>query len=261
VPAADGRTRAIDFDALELMNGASFGKFLRVRDDWYALLRQGYVRTATANSDTHGPDEPAGYPRNYVRPGGPPGEWDLGRFDAAIRAGRSFGTNGPLIADFRANGARSGERAGAEGGAVVVSFAVAAAPWVPVDEVRLLVNGEVVRRYASADLSGEDVLRLRRNEELALERDAFITLEAGVPLDTDRKRWAETSGGIYASTIAPGFLPIAFANPIFVDVDGNGRFDPPGLPPAPPLVARAWLVSAAVVALSSAAWLWRRRRG
>ncbi len=27
----------------------------------------------------------------------------------------------------------------------------------------------------------------------------------------------------------PGFPPIGFTNPIFVDVDGNGKFDPPGL--------------------------------
>ena len=28
---------------------------------------------------------------------------------------------------------------------------------------------------------------------------------------------------------APGFVSAAFTNPVFVDVDGNGRFDPPGL--------------------------------
>ena len=35
--------------------------------------------------------------------------------------------------------------------------------------------------------------------------------------------------GLYRDVL-PGFVPFAFTNPIFVDVDGNGRFDAPGLP-------------------------------
>jgi hypothetical protein len=31
------------------------------------------------------------------------------------------------------------------------------------------------------------------------------------------------------SEVAPGFVPMAFANAIHVDVDGNGQFDAPGL--------------------------------
>ena len=35
--------------------------------------------------------------------------------------------------------------------------------------------------------------------------------------------------GLYRDAL-PGFTPFAFTNPIFVDTDGNGRFDAPGLP-------------------------------
>ena len=37
--------------------------------------------------------------------------------------------------------------------------------------------------------------------------------------------------GVYTEVLAPGFLPVLFSNPVFVDVDGNGRFDAPGLAP------------------------------
>jgi len=88
-----------------------------------------------------------------------------------------------------------------------------------VDEVRVLVNGEVV--YASVRREGE--------LDLDLERDAFLTLEAGAPLDSDPAAWVAAHPGPYTEVVAPGFVAAAFANPIFVDVDGNGRFDPPGL--------------------------------
>src|SRR5207248_2801545 len=35
---------------------------------------------------------------------------------------------------------------------------------------------------------------------------------------------------VYAA-IAPSYSPIAFTNPIFIDRNGNDKFDPPGLPP------------------------------
>jgi hypothetical protein len=258
-PSSDGSTRAVDFDAMELMNGRSFAKYRQIRDDWHSLLRQGFRRTGTANSDSHGPDDPAGYPRNYVYLDPDHPEWDAGRWNAAIRAGRSFGTNGPLIAVFTANGARMGDLVAAPAGAVVVELGIAAAPWIPVEEVRLLANGDVVRRYGAADLAADDVVRLRDRARLALAQDAFITLEAGVPLDVDPTAWAAERGGAYAAAVAPGFVPTAFANPIFADVDGNGRFDAPGLPPPPDWGALRTGVSVGFAALLLAAWwLWRR---
>jgi len=37
--------------------------------------------------------------------------------------------------------------------------------------------------------------------------------------------------------LLPGGVPLAFANPIFVDADADGRWLPPGLPtPLPPIL-------------------------
>ena len=238
VPGSDG-TRPIDFDVMEVMNGASREKYRLLRRDWYALLRQGVRRTGTANSDTHGPDQLAGYPRNYVYTGD--GPFEAGAFNDALRAGRSFGTTGPLFAEFQVNGARTGELASAPSGRVEVRFEVVAADWVPVDEVRLLVNGEVVRVFPGPGVE--------RRVELALERDAFVTLEAGAPLDADPRTWVAAHPGLYTDVIAKEHLPTAFTNPIFVDVDGDGVPGAPGLPPAPPAAAGAAvlvLVGAAV---------------
>jgi hypothetical protein len=217
VAGADG-TRPIDFDVIELMNGSSTYQYREVRKDFHWLLRQGHRVAATANTDTHGPDEPAGLPRNYVRVG----TWrgNVQQLDEALRAGRSFGTNGPLVTRFAVAGGRPGDEVSATDGRVSVDYEVVAAPWVPLDEVRLLVNGEVVRvlREASGRL------------ELPLGRDAFVTLEAGAPIDADPEIWRARHRGVYSDALAPGFLPTAFTNPVYVDADGDGRWTPPGLP-------------------------------
>lgn len=213
---ADG-TRALDFDAIEVMNGDSWPQYLATRADWYALLRQGVRRTGTANSDSHAPSELAAYPRNYVKVGH--GRDDPQRFDAAVLAGRSFGTTGPRVRTLRVNYGSIGDLVAAERGRVHIEYAVDAANWVPIDEVRILVNGEVV------------LARAMRNGALDLElaRDGFVTLEAGAPLDADPAAWIRAHPGLYTEVIAPGFVSTAFTNPVFVDVDGNGRFDAPGL--------------------------------
>jgi len=252
--ASDGRTRGIDFDAVELINGNSRAQYESVREDWHSLLLQGYARSATANSDTHGPSEVAGYPRNFVMV--EPGQegFDPSAFNAAIRAGRLFGTNGPLITRFNVGGARMGDVAAAKSGGVTVDFEVVAASWVPVDEVRLIVNGEVEHRYPMT--AGGSALRFSRSEVLELAGDAFITLEAGAPLGVDQDEWVAAHPGPFSEVIAPGAVTTAFANPIFVDVDGNGRFDPPGLQPPP---RRIGPIFGAAALFAVGWWVWRRR--
>jgi hypothetical protein len=252
-PASDG-TRALDFDVIEVMNGHSWEQYLATRADFHWLLRQGIRRTATANSDTHGPNEPAGFPRNYVRvPAGL--ENDDAALDEALRRGRSFGTTGPLITHFSVDGASMGDTLRTRGGRVKVEWEVVTAPWVPRGEVRLLVNGEVVRIFD--ETSGELTL--------TIARDAFVTLEAGVSLDVDPAIWFSTRGGTYRDDVAPGFLPAAFANPIFVDADGDGLWRAPGLlPAAPRTLAPAAALSLALVALALiqvTRWSRRRWRG
>jgi hypothetical protein len=154
-----------------------------------------------------------------------------------------------------------GDLVEAPGGVVEVDLAVAAAPWVPVDEVRLLVNGRLARRWGK--LADDELVRLARSETLKLPRDAFITLEAGAPLNVDRERWIRERGGVYASVVAPRFVSQAVSNPIFVDVDGDGAFAAPGLRDAVSADTERRLLwtSLGVLLLAVAWWLLRRRAG
>ena len=96
---------------------------------------------------------------------------------------------------------------------------VDAAPWVPVDRLLVHRDGELVLESAVA--RGE-TLELT----LAFERDGFVVVEASGVADATY------------SALAPGFTPLAVANPIFVDADGDGAWTAPGLPAKlPPLLA------------------------
>ena len=128
----------------------------------------------------------------------------------AVREGRCFGTTGPLL-EVTLGEAALGERfRGREGR---LRLGVRAAPWVPVAEARVYVDGRLVRSEPMLE-AGAARLEL----PLHFERDGFVTVEVeGAPDAT------------YAALL-PGFTPFAFSNPIFVDADGDGSWTPPGLP-------------------------------
>lgn len=201
-------TRDLDFDAMEIWNGPSMARYRAMREDWFALLRRGVVRTATANSDSHILGEIAAVPRNLVRvEGDTPERFQEPAFVAAIRAGRVVGTSGPIV-EVRVGDAAIGETHRGRDGAIRID--VHAAPWVPVARVRAYVNGEVAHETDAAE--GVTVWFPHR-----YEGDAFVTVEVegfAVP------------GSVYAERY-PGFTPFAFSNPVFVDADEDGTWTPP----------------------------------
>jgi hypothetical protein len=201
-------TRDVDFDAMELLNGPSMTRYHALREDWFALLRHGEVRTGTANSDSHLLGEVAAAPRNLVLVSGDaPPSFDEAAFVAAIRAGRVVGTTGPIV-DAHVGDAGLGETHHGREGAIRVD--VHAAPWVPVSRVRAFVNGKLEHESEI----GQDVAIWFPH---TFDRDAFVTVEVEGKAAPD---------SIYAARL-PGFTPFAFTNPIFVDADADGRWSAP----------------------------------
>lgn len=209
--------RDLDFDTLELANGSSLAEYQQVRADWLALLLQGEYRPAVASSDSHQLQEPVAMPRSYVRYAGElihpiPA---LPLFDA-VRRGEVMGSTGPLpwLELENASGQRAGVGGLLSGRRFTLRVSAQAAPWVDVSQVWIYINGVVHRGTAIA--AGE-VLEL----PLEVTADAFVTVEFyGEP------------GPIYQA-VAPGYTPMAFTNPVWLDADGDGRWSAPGLLPLP----------------------------
>lgn len=207
----------LDVHGIELRNGIGEDYYRWVRADWLSLMLQGERLVATANSDSHRLGVAVGLPRTYVAQSDDGlAAYDEAAFLAALRAGRAWGTTGPLLDVRLGEAGLGGLHTGQTG---TLEIAVDAAPWVPVAEWRAYVNGELVHR-APVARGG------RARLPLAFAADAFVTVEVEGPVE-----------GRYA-TMYPGFVPHAFTNPIFVDADANGRFDAPGLPETLPATIR-----------------------
>jgi hypothetical protein len=210
----DGQT------AQEVMNGTNNDTLLAYRAFWWFVLNQGKLVAGTANSDSHGlTDQSLGSPRNLVTCSTKAGKnFDIENFDDAVRAGHVLGTNGPIIV-----ATVDGQPYGLAPlrSSAMLHVEVDAAPWIPVEEVRIVVNGRVVKTLgglaAAPDPFGKMGL-VRGTFDVPLDGllppsgDAWLVVEAGMKL-LDA---ADLGGGL---NNAPDGIPDT------TDNNGDGKID------------------------------------
>jgi len=242
--------RNIDFDVIEVANGLDFQQLLASRADWFSLLDQAYGSTArgpipflpgTGVSDSHRNSlEAAGFFRSYVLgAGSQPARLDPAAFDAAVRGGRMVASTGPWI-ELAVRAPRGrwrglGELVRARGGELELDLRVSASPWVPVEEVRVIHNGVVVRRFDAASTPAlalapaarigagkRSGTRLAARFTLPLDRDGWLLVEAGARLESP------PAPDPLVDPLVPGWFAWAFTNPVFADV-GSFGYEPPGV--------------------------------
>lgn len=236
-----------DFDALELLRGeysdasghplpltdpanatAWFNEFLAVRNDWFGLISQqtpgAFTKALGLSASRYSLDTPVGLARTYLKIGSATlDQSDLRPVLAALRSGAAVASTGPLL-DVSVNGVGPGGLVSGPVATATLQVSLYASDWVPVDEVRAVVNGVVqVIPLSSFTVSSTDSRLRTATVSLTLPgKDAWVVVEAGVPL---------TTTGAYApgtpwAKIMKGIYPIAVTNPVFVDVDGGG-YTPP----------------------------------
>ena len=225
---------SLDFDSIEVLNeNPAWGYFEKYADgidtsgnrhsvlrDWFHLLDRGHRAVAVGNSDSHSVHNTfAGYPRNLIYTGtDDPGSIDPGAVAAAIRSGQVVATTGPFLrvqSDVRPQG----EFIPAKDGRVRLNIDVQCASWIACDRLKVVVNGDVVQTIKLAALDQrEGPLHAVQSIELALKQDAWIVIlaEGDTPL-----------APIVRSRGQRPALPLAIANPLWVDADGDGRWTTP----------------------------------
>ncbi len=245
--ANPGGLTNLDFDVMEVANGAKdsdFPQLRQVRRDWLSLLNQGFLKPGTGVSDSHRITvEHAGWSRTYVfGVGDSPSGFAVADFDAAVKAGRMLISAGPFM---EVTALATGGRASLGGivksadGRVRLRIRVRTPAWIPVDEVRIIANGFQVAAFDATTTPGlrplpadfqstGRTLRFLATVPLTVTQDTYLIVEAGAKLPPDINT-LPTPPAIM-SIIEPNVVPEAITNPIFIDRDGNGVFDPPGLP-------------------------------
>lgn len=155
---------------------------------WHRFLNLGLPIAASAGTDVmldYHRTMAVGTTRIYVQV---PGPFRFGRYLEALRAGRSFVTTGPLL-DFRVEGERPGGAIPAAGSA---SWTLTLAAPGPVEQVDLLVNGEVVETVAGLDGAG----RRELGGDLAIPGGGWIAVRAHGGIES----WPGMNGSVFAQT-------------------------------------------------------------
>ncbi|HYO56324.1 CehA/McbA family metallohydrolase [Archangium sp.] len=202
--------------AQEVMNGTQNDMLLPYRAFWFYTLGQGQLVAGTANSDSHSlTDNTVGVPRNIVYANTVAGPaFDTARFNTALKAGDSFGTNGPVIeaeVDTVSGRRRFGLTPLVPSADAKLHLKVSAAPWVPVNEVRIIVNGTVVKTLDGAAL---------RYPADPFGTNGLERYQGSIPLSDLLTR----SGDVWLVVEAGTRLPLA------VDYGGPGGDEPDGIP-------------------------------
>ncbi|MBI2898497.1 MAG: CehA/McbA family metallohydrolase [Deltaproteobacteria bacterium] len=208
------------FDTIEVFNGGRIDAVPGVLTDVYSMWNRGLTPSLTGSSDTHAiVGEEPGFPRTCLALGDDVSALTARAVVDALKVSRNgFVTNGPFVR-MKVAGVDIGGLVQASPGRIPVEVEVQAAPWVDVTTIQLVVNGEPddpVDLEHEPESRPRPVVRYRGTLRPRLWRDSWLQLIV---------RGEGTLEPVVRHDPPDG--PLALTNPIWVDVDGNGRFDPP----------------------------------
>jgi len=136
--------------------------------EWYRYLNCGYRVTAVGGTDKMSAQMPGGAVRTYARlEPGQPVTFDA--WAAAVRAGRTFTTTGPLV-ELAVEGKGPGEALPLPAGGGSVHVRATAESVVPFSALEIVVNGRVVAERRSA----QGTYRCTLDEPIAVPGSAWI---------------------------------------------------------------------------------------
>jgi len=202
-------------DAIEVFNTTEAAdRWMRVVEDWFALLNAGVRVTGVASSDSHTVWDPVGQGRTYLQSAtDDPARATEDSICQAFERGATTMSQG-LFLEARVQGQGPGALVRPEDGQIRVQVRVAGASWARATRADVFVNG---RRADGAALSegGQPWSRELEFKIAAPAHDAWVVCLAQGPAP---------EGGWW-STIQSHLA--ALSNPVWVDADGDGAWQSP----------------------------------
>lgn len=193
---------------------------------WLQMLNRGHRYAAMAVCDAHAVygNGVGGWRMYLPSKSDKPAEIDWRENSRHAKAGHSYLTTGPFLQVTTDDGTGPGDTTRTVGAIVKLKVKVQCTDWIDIDRVQVLVNGRArpelnFTRAANAKMFRDGVVKFEESIEVPLSQDAhLIVVAAGENSDL--------SIG-YGTSDQAKIKPIAYHNPIFVDVDGHG-FTPNG---------------------------------
>ncbi len=233
-----------DFDALELLRGESLssqtaaqwhGEYKELRAFWLKIVSAqapaAFTKALGLSSAKYSHDTPVGLARTYLKVPTAPVQSDLTGVLAALKSGAAVASTGPML-EVDVNGTTGpGQLLTGSNGSVTLNITLTAPDWVPVEQVRVYVNGSLAQILNPAAFAVDSIDARRRSTSipgLVLSQDSCIVVEAGAP-DAGPTLGSAPWNALYPVwfKLQRGIYPLAISNPIFVDQNGGG-YTPPG---------------------------------
>jgi hypothetical protein len=224
-------------------------------DDYFRYLEHGMFRTQVASSDSHEAIHEPGSPRTFFQsPTDSPDALQTKDVVTSLRAGHAVTSYGPFVT-ASIGGKTFGEVASAAGGSKVgLDLKVQTASWFGVDRIEVYENG-LIAKVIEPKSKPEDIVDYQGTVQLDVPkgRDSWVVVIAMGLQDQNLMRPVNLDipyGEIQISVITAQafslvpvvmtlFSPVptlpdwfyipayAVTNPIFIDTDGNGKYDAP----------------------------------
>jgi hypothetical protein len=214
----------VGFDGMEVVTSAAMqSDIMALFRDWFALLNRGHRITGLGASDTHDVSRfILGQARTYLRADDKdPGNISVDEVCDSLLQGRASVSFG-LLAKIEIDGKSAGDLVLQRGRSLTAKVEVIGPSWVTADEVELFANGISIgkRRFQSGSAVLKGSFRFKIGP---LPNDAYLVAIATGP--GLREPYWDTPRPYQASS--KRFVPrlLAATNPVWIDVDGNGRFD------------------------------------
>jgi Tol biopolymer transport system component len=193
---------------LDYMEIVGFSDHRSTAAVWYRLLNLGFRIPAGAGTDAMANYAslrgPVGMNRVYARV--PDGPVKIEPFLDALKGGRTFATNGPLL-DFSLGGAGIGGELKFAGAQAAVPFRAKMKSIVPVDHLDVVCNGAVVKALAGKDAGATKAHDAVDNSgTIALKESGWCLLRAS----SDKAEYPVLDNYVYATT-----------SPIYVTIGGK----------------------------------------
>lgn len=227
-------------------------------DDYLRYLEFGFRPTQIASSDSHDLSKEPGSPRTYFRSAtDQPAGVDVRDVVDALRAGRAVASYGPFV-DATIDGKSFGDVVPATAGETKKLLLTVGTPsWFGVDRAEVYVNGHIVRVIDGAEEPGETYdLRVEVPIEVPA-RDSWVVVTALGLRDANQMhpvildipygevQLSQLASGAFADVPVVSTLfaaepsvpdwsaifPYAITNPIYLDVDADGKYSAPNGPP------------------------------
>jgi hypothetical protein len=210
-----------DFDVWEMMNGAQNpfntenggrGTF----DNFMSFINHGYLKTAVGASDAHNWDLP-GTPRIFfVSDTDDPTKSNKEKFIDSLKKGKVIISTGAFAEILVNNSATVGDLVTDTDKEVDVRIKIQALPDIDVTHFVVFVNCDSVATVKATN--PDSLVKYDDTIKVSVEKDSSIVV-AGFGKKRLPQGFAQFN---------PTNVPRFFINPVYIDVDGNGKFDPPG---------------------------------